>query len=89
MEPRRGDRRVGVHAEIDQVHQRFEHGGDDPRASGTADHKDRTTVLFDDRRGHRRQGTLGRRDRVGRALHEAKHIGRGRSDREIVHLVVE
>src|ERR1051326_1251591 len=89
MKSRRGNGLPRRHPEIHDVGHGLHHRRDDPRAARAPEHVRRLPILLDDRRAHRGERPLARRDRVGGALHQPEQIGRPRLYGEIVHLVIE
>src|SRR5215472_6679314 len=77
------------HAVIDDVQDRLEHRGDDPRTAGAAEDEKDAAVLLDQGRGHRRERALAGGDRVRLALDETIEVRRAGLDGEVVHLVVQ
>ena len=62
---RRFDRLLQRHAEVDDVDDRLQHGGEDARATGRAERHERPAILQDDRRRHAAEHALAGRDGVG------------------------
>src|SRR5438309_952847 len=87
---RRRDRLRERHAVVHHVHDDLIHAVDDGRPARRPEHHEQPAVASQhDRRRHRRQHALVRRDGVGVALDQAIHVRLSRRGGEVVHLVVQ
>ena len=89
MDARRVDSLLRRHAVVDDVERGLQRDADDARTARRTEHHEGLAVLGHQRRRHRRQRLLLRRNGVGSPLHEAVEILHALLDGEIVHLVVE
>ena len=90
VEARRVDRLLRVHAEVDDVDDRLEHGVDDRPAARAAGDHEQLAVLGEDRRRHARQHPLARLGEVRlRCRSSPSAVVSSGPGIEVAHLVVQ
>ena len=89
MQPRRCHRGGDRQSPVDHVTDHLQYRRDDAAAAGRAGDKERSSLLEQDGRRHRRERTFGRSGRVCLSAGKAERIGGVRLGREIIELVIE
>src|SRR5688500_1102873 len=90
MDPGSVDRLLDVHIKVDDVKDRLQYGGYDPRSASRTNREPRRAVLSQNyRRRHRRQRPFTSLYLVPLALHQPEKVVATRAGGEIVHFIIQ